>query len=90
MPDYLCGTAGKAAEPDVDAAGFPDLFLRFDVRYAMFGGHGSKHRMKVVATGVVQSSEKDVFFFAKLADFSGGAGRCVLIGGGCIVIRHDG
>ncbi len=42
MPDYGRGTAGKAAEPEIEAPGFADLLVRFKVRYAMFGGHGCK------------------------------------------------
>lgn len=40
MSDYLGRAAGEAAEPEVDTAGFPDLFVSLNVRNAMVGGHG--------------------------------------------------
>src|SRR5690349_16041099 len=47
-------------------------------------------RLKVPAPCVVQSGEKDVVFVRKLSNFLGSADWRVLIGGGCIVIRHLG
>jgi hypothetical protein len=34
--------AGKPAEPQIDAAGLPDLLMGFKVRLAMFGWHSCK------------------------------------------------
>src|SRR5689334_24867207 len=47
-------------------------------------------RMKVTATGVVQSDDKGIFFAGQAASFLWSAGRRVLIGGGCIVFRDCG
>jgi len=40
MPNHLRGLAGKAAEPEVDAAGLPDLRMGLKVWFAIVSGHG--------------------------------------------------
>jgi hypothetical protein len=89
VANYLRGTAGKPAEPQIDAAGLPDLLVGFNIRLAMIGWH-SCWLDENTFPEFVQSDDKRVFFARDSANFLWRAGRRVLIGGGCIVIRHSG
>jgi hypothetical protein len=40
MANYGRRAAGKAAKPEIEAGGFPDLLMGFKIRLAMVGGHG--------------------------------------------------
>jgi hypothetical protein len=40
MADQFRSAAGKAAEPEVEPGGFPDLLMGFKIRLAVIGGHG--------------------------------------------------
>jgi hypothetical protein len=42
MPDHVRCLAGKPAEPQIDAAGLPDLLMGVKIGLAMFSGHGCK------------------------------------------------
>jgi len=71
MPNHLSGAAGKTAEPQVEAAGFPDLLMGFKVRLAMFGWHGCNLDAGGCSRACGSGQKKDVFFSLSLAEFSG-------------------
>lgn len=84
----LRGIAGKPAEPQIDAAGLPDLLVGFNVRLAMIGWHSCKLDENTCPK-FVHSDDKRVFFARRPPNFLWCASRRVLISGGYIVIRHS-